>query len=98
MNILKKLHYFILLSLFALVSCSEDEQAPDESADDRYVIMTATAKWDAGYFTTYSEFPEGPVEKINDQSLQIGTAFRPASCRKRRTLGPHNTREDSMRA
>jgi hypothetical protein len=70
------LNFLILLAgTIFLSSCVDDEEKPNDAADDKYVIMTATEKWDAGYFTSYNEFPTGAVEKITDQSLQIGTAF-----------------------
>jgi hypothetical protein len=70
------LQYFLLAGTIVLSSCDDgDDTTPDDSSDDKYVIMTATVKWDAGYFTSYSDFPTGTVEKITDQSLQIGTAF-----------------------
>jgi hypothetical protein len=74
-KILSKIHYFLFAGAVLLSACSDDDATPDESLDDKYVIMTATEKWDAGYFTSYDEFPTGSVEKITTQSLQIGTAF-----------------------
>lgn len=75
MYFFKKLHYFALAALLVFSACDDDNEGPDESADDKFVIMTATEKWDAGYFTSYNEFPNGSVQKITSQSLQIGTAF-----------------------
>jgi hypothetical protein len=76
MNIFRTRFFLALAAMIFLGACSDDEGTPpEESKDDRYVIMTATEKWDVGYFTTYKEFPTGSVEKITDQSLQIGVAF-----------------------
>jgi hypothetical protein len=69
----------ITLCLFAITllisACSDDDTPGPDGADTKYVIMTATEKWDAGYFTSYDDFPSGSVQKIKDESLQIGTAF-----------------------
>lgn len=70
-----KLFHFILAASVFLVSCSDDDPAPVNNGEEKYVIMTATEKWDAGYLTSYDGFPEGDVEKITNQSLQVNVAF-----------------------
>jgi hypothetical protein len=74
-RIFHNLCYLLFAGSIMLSGCSDDDATPDETSDDKYVIMAATEKWDAGYFTSYSEFPAGSVEKITDQSLQINVAF-----------------------
>jgi hypothetical protein len=74
-KIFSKLHYLLFAGSILLGACSDDDATPEDTSDDKYVIMTATEKWDAGYFTSYGEFPTGSVEKITDQSLQVATAF-----------------------
>ncbi|HEY3402469.1 MAG TPA: hypothetical protein VGK59_03720 [Ohtaekwangia sp.] len=75
MNIFNVRFWFAFAAIAILGACSDDDENPNEGGKDGYLIMTATEKWDAGYFTSYDDFPEGEVEKITDQSLQIGTAF-----------------------
>jgi hypothetical protein len=75
MNIFRTRFFVAMAAIVFLAACSDDPTPTEESKDERYVIMTATEKFAAGYFTTYNEFPNGTVEKIKDQSLQINQAF-----------------------
>lgn len=74
-RILSKLYLFLFAGSILLSACSDDEVNPDEAGDDKYVVLSTTEKWGAGYMTSYSEFPAGDVAKITDESLQVTNAF-----------------------
>jgi len=64
--------FTLLIATLSLSACSDDDET---SSGGEYVIMTATEKWDAGYLTSYTDFPSGTTQKITNESLQIGVAF-----------------------
>lgn len=65
----------LIASALFFASCSDDDDNGPETEGSKYVVMSATVKWDAGYLTSFSDFPTGSVSEVNNQSLQIGTAF-----------------------
>jgi hypothetical protein len=74
-KLINKIGYLFLATVLCLSACSDDDDPSSESGDTKFVIMSATEKWDAGYITAYDDFPSGTVEKLNTNSLQVNNAF-----------------------
>jgi hypothetical protein len=74
-RIFGKLPFLLIAGSILLTACSDDDDKTSDSDSDKYVIMAATDKWEAGYITSFAEFPSGTVEKLTDESLQIANAF-----------------------
>ena len=69
---------FFCLSILALASCSSDsdDQTPvTPSEKDKFVLMTTTSRFDAGFFTSFDGLPSGSVKNTNTKSLQVANAF-----------------------
>jgi hypothetical protein len=68
---------FLSVALGFLAGCSSDDPIEDPKPDDndKFVLMTSTARFDAGYLTTFNGLPSGKIESLNSNSLSVVSAF-----------------------
>lgn len=67
--------FSVFASILFLAACSKDDAALSGSKDETFVILSAAQKWDAGYVTSFDQFPTGVVQDVKSQSLQVATSF-----------------------
>lgn len=70
-----RLSYALVSLALIFSSCSDDDDPKNNNAGTKYVVLSATEKWDAGYMTSFDSLPAGTVSEITNQSLQISSAF-----------------------
>lgn len=68
---------FLSIAIGFLAGCTSDDKNEDPTPDekDKFVLMTSTSRFDAGYLTTVSGLPSGKIESLNSTSLSIVNAF-----------------------
>jgi len=67
--------YIVLASVLFITGCSKDDTKSIARNDETFVMLSATEKWDAGFITSFDQFPSGIVPDVKSQSLQVATAF-----------------------
>lgn len=72
---LSTVRYTLLASVLLLAACNKDETKPADGNDETFVILSATEKWDAGFMTSFDNFPSGVVSDVKSQSLQVASTF-----------------------
>jgi hypothetical protein len=66
----------LLAITFAFTSCKKDDSGNTaETTKDKYAIISATTKWDAGFLTSFDGMPSGTVSNKSSQSLQVASTF-----------------------
>lgn len=68
---------FLFLTLGFLTSCSSEDKSDDPTPDekDKFILMTSTSRFDAGYLTTVNGLPSGKIESLSSTSLSVVNAF-----------------------
>jgi hypothetical protein len=71
----KYLFYFFTASL--LVGCSSDDngETPTPDPKEKFILMTTTARFAAGFITPIDGLPSGSLKSTNEKSLQVANAF-----------------------
>jgi hypothetical protein len=71
----KFLFYFFAAALFIGCSSDDSEETPTPTEKDKFVLMTTTSRFDAGYLTTTDGLPSGSIKNTNTKTLQVANAF-----------------------
>lgn len=71
----KFIYYFFAAATF--IGCSSDkaDDTPAPQEKDKYILMTSTARFEAGFITALDGLPSGSVKSTNQKSLQVASAF-----------------------
>ncbi|MCF2493081.1 hypothetical protein [Dyadobacter chenhuakuii] len=71
----KYLFYFFAASTFIGCSSDDDIDGPTPEEKDKFILMTTTSRFDAGFITPLSGFPSGSIQNNNTKTLQVVSAF-----------------------
>ncbi|MCF2517536.1 hypothetical protein [Dyadobacter sp. CY351] len=71
----KYLFYFFAASTFIGCSSDDDIDGPAPEEKDKFILMTTTSRFDAGFITPLSGFPSGSIQNNNPKTLQVVNAF-----------------------
>lgn len=71
----KYLFYFFAASTFIGCSSDDDIDGPTPEEKDKFILMTTTSRFDAGFITPLSGFPSGSIQNNNPKTLQVVSAF-----------------------
>lgn len=68
---------FFLLTASAFISCSSDDNGgtPAPEAKEKFILMTTTSRFDAGFITPIEGLPSGSIQNNNAKTLQVASAF-----------------------
>ncbi|WP_138475022.1 hypothetical protein [Dyadobacter bucti] len=71
-----KFVYFVFAASM-LAGCSSDNntEEPTPEEKDKFILMSTTSRFDAGFITALDGFPAGSVKNTNAKTLQVSSAF-----------------------
>lgn len=71
----KIIFYVFAAVVFIGCSSSDDTDTPTPSEKEKFVLMTTTSRFDAGFLTPVDGLPSGSIQNNNPRTLQLSSAF-----------------------
>jgi len=68
---------YLFFAASMLAGCSSDDNTDDPTPEekDKFILMSTTSRFDAGFITALDGFPAGSVKNTNAKTLQVSSAF-----------------------
>lgn len=71
----KFLFCFITATFLFGCSSNDPDETPGPSENDKFILMTTTNRFEAGFITPLTGLPSGSIQNINSQTLNVKSAF-----------------------